>query len=130
MPKANTVLSTVLEARTVLNTPTTRYSQKLANATERLNTQNFLQQRDADNLRAIIQTRRTQQKGKRAILKGQFHISTEELRSQVEQAEEATRQRATATSSTATPITIIEQNDEETIEEDLEEVHDCIIVEY
>ena len=128
--KANAVLSTALEARTVLNTPTTRYIQKLANATERLNTQNFLHQRDADNLRSIMQTRRTQQKGKRAILKGEFHISTEELRSQVVAAEEATRWRATATSSRATNNVVIKQVEEETIEEDSEEVYDCIVVEY
>ena len=124
------MLSTALEARTVLNTPTTRYIQKLANATERLNTQNFLHQRDADNLRSIMQTRRTQQKGKRAILKGQFHISTEELWSQVIGAEEATQQRATAMSSKATNNVVIEQDVEETIKEDLEEIYDCIVVEY
>ena len=128
--KANTVLSTTLEARTVLNSPTTRYIRKLADATERLNTRNFLQQRDADNLRLIMQTRKTQHKSKRAILKGQYHISTEELRSQVVQAEEATRQKATAMSSIATHNAIIEQNNEETIEEDSEELYDCIVVEY
>ena len=84
------MLSTTLQARIVLNTPITQYIRKLADAIERLNIQNFLQQRNADNLRSIIKTRRTQQKGKRTILKGQFHISTEELRSQVVAAEEAT----------------------------------------
>ena len=100
MCEANTVLSIVLEARTVLNTPTTRYIQKLADETERQHTRNFLQQREADNLRAIIQTWRKQNKGKRAILKGHFHISTENLRSQVVAAESATRQRATRTATT------------------------------
>ncbi|KFY19627.1 hypothetical protein V491_04323 [Pseudogymnoascus sp. VKM F-3775] len=84
-------LATALQACTVLNTPTTRYIQKLADETERQNTRNFLQQYEADNLRAIIQTRRKQQKDKRAILKGQFYISTEELQSQVVAAEEATQ---------------------------------------
>ena len=39
---------------------------------------------------------REQNKGKRAVFKGQFHISTEELQSQVAEAEAAT---ATATAS-------------------------------
>ncbi len=56
--KANTVLVTALETRTVLNTPTTRYIRRLADATERFNTRNFLHQRETDNLRLIIQTRR------------------------------------------------------------------------
>ncbi|KFY32319.1 hypothetical protein V493_00309, partial [Pseudogymnoascus sp. VKM F-4281 (FW-2241)] len=65
----------------VLNTPTKQYINKLADETEKLNTRNTLQQRETDNLRSIIQKRRVQNKGKRVVLKGQFHISTEELRS-------------------------------------------------
>ncbi|KFZ02262.1 hypothetical protein V500_00330 [Pseudogymnoascus sp. VKM F-4518 (FW-2643)] len=87
--KANTVLSTTIN-RSVLNTPTKRYIHKLADETERLNTRHVLQQRETDNLRSIIQKRRAQNKGKRAVLKGQFHISTEELQSQVVEAEAAT----------------------------------------
>ncbi|KFZ20624.1 hypothetical protein V501_00011 [Pseudogymnoascus sp. VKM F-4519 (FW-2642)] len=112
LQKANTVLSTALN-QGVLNTPTKRYIHKLADETERLNTRNTLQKRECDNLRSIIQKSRVQNKGKRAVLKGQFHISTEELRSQ-----------ATATASqrprtTPRPINeaIIEEIDEESEEE-------------
>lgn len=112
------------------NTPTRRYIRKLANATKRLNTHYILQQRDADNLQSIIQARKTQSKGKQAILKGQFHISTEKLRSQVVAVEEATQQKASTTSNTAAHNAVIEQSDEETIKEDLEEVYNCIVVEY
>jgi hypothetical protein len=89
LQKANTVLSSTI-SRGILNTPTKRYIHKFADETEKLNTRNILQQRETDNLRSIIQKRRAQNKGKRAILKGQFHISTEELRSQVVEAEAAT----------------------------------------
>jgi hypothetical protein len=82
------VLSTALN-QGILNTPTKRYIHKLADETERLNTHYILQKREVDNLRNITQKRRAQ-KGKRAILKGQFHVSTDELRSQVIEAEAAT----------------------------------------
>ena len=73
-----------------LNSPTKRYIHKLADETEKPNTRYILQQRETDNLRNIIQKRRAQNKGKRAVLKGQFHISTQELQSQVAEAEAAT----------------------------------------
>jgi hypothetical protein len=72
-------------------------------------------------LRSIIQKRRASNKGKRAVLKGQFHISTEELRSQVIEAEAAT----TASQKSKIPATIhltepiIEELDDEDEEEQL-----------
>ena len=125
--KANTVLSATI-SRGVLNTPTKRYIYKLADETEKLNTRHILQQRETDNLRSIIQKRRAQNKGKRAVLKNQFHISTKELRSQVAEAEAAT----TATSqkskiSTPQVITSIiglidDESDEEMYDSDLDEL--------
>jgi hypothetical protein len=116
--KANTVLSSTI-SRGVLNTPTKRYINKLADETERLNTRNKLQQRETDNLRNIIQKRREQKKGKRAVLKGQFHISTEELRSQVVEAEAATATASQRSRTTLRPINeaTIEEIDEESEEE-------------
>ena len=128
--KANITLATALQARTVLNTLTTRYIQKLADETERQNTRIFLQQREVDNLRAITQTRRKQNKGKRAVLKGHFHISTKNLRSQVVAAESSTQQRATrSATTTATETQIEEINDNNDVEGSEDEL-DCIIVEY
>jgi uncharacterized protein (DUF3084 family) len=116
------VLSTALN-QGVLNTPTKRYIHKLADETERLNTRNTLQKRECDNLRSIIQKRRTQNKGKRAVLKGQFHISTEELRLQVVEAEAATATASQRPRTTPRPINeaIIEEIDEESEEEPLED---------
>ncbi|KFZ15981.1 hypothetical protein V501_02472 [Pseudogymnoascus sp. VKM F-4519 (FW-2642)] len=129
--KANTVLLKTLN-QGVLNTPTKRYIHKLADEAKRLNTRNTLQQRETANLRSIIQKRRTQNKGKRAVLKGQFHISTEELRSQVVEAEAATA-TATATASqrprtTPRPINeatieeIDEASEEESEDDDIDEL--------
>ena len=103
----------------VLNTPTKQYIHKLADETERLNTRNILQQRETDNLRSIIQKRRVQNKGKRAVLKGQFHISTKELQSQVVEAEAATATASQRPRTTPRPINevTIEEIDEESEEE-------------
>ncbi|KFY68256.1 hypothetical protein V496_01176 [Pseudogymnoascus sp. VKM F-4515 (FW-2607)] len=78
-----------------------------------------LQKRECDNLRSIIQKRRVQNKGKRVVLKGQFHISTEELRSQVVEAEAATATASQRPRTTPRPIhkAVIEEIDEESEEE-------------
>jgi len=124
------VLSTALESVSgVLNTPTTRYIRRLADETERLNTRHFLHEREVDNLRSIIQKRRAQTKGKRAILKGQFHISTKELRSQVVEAEAATAASQKSKTTTVPLHTnevistqIDEEDEEEEYESDLDEL--------
>jgi hypothetical protein len=76
------VLETALKAQTVLNTLVTRYVRKLAKETERLKTRDTIRKRETENLRAIIKTQKERKNGKRLALKGQFHISTEELRTQ------------------------------------------------
>jgi hypothetical protein len=122
------MLSTALN-QGVLNTPTKRYIHKLADETEWLNTCHILQQRETDNLRSIIQKRRVQNKGKRAVLKGQFHISTEELQSQVAEAEAATTATSQKSKISTTPqvITSIidlidDESEEEQFDSDLDEL--------
>jgi hypothetical protein len=80
-------------------------------------------------LRSIIQKRREQNKGKRAVLKGQFHISTEELRSQVVEAEAATATALQKSKISKTPqptsiIDLIDDESEEASEESEEEPFD------
>jgi hypothetical protein len=127
LQRANAALNRVLEAREVLNTPTTRYIQKLANETERLNTQSIIQQHETDNLQAIIQTRRTCMKGKRAVLKGKFHVSTEELHDAVVAAEEETagktRKSGNRKGKQALNMVAIDID----VEEDIEEEYDSDI---
>ncbi|KFY65901.1 hypothetical protein V496_02259, partial [Pseudogymnoascus sp. VKM F-4515 (FW-2607)] len=69
-----------------------------------------------------------QNKGKRAVLKGQFHISTEELRSQVVEAEAATATASQRPTTTPRPINeaIIEEMDEESKESEEEPSDDDI----
>ncbi|KFX98459.1 hypothetical protein V490_02294, partial [Pseudogymnoascus sp. VKM F-3557] len=115
--KANIVLSSTI-SRGILDTPTKRYIHKLADETERLNTRNILQKRETENLRNVIQKRRAQNKGKRAVLKGQFHISTQELQSQVVEAEAATTaSQRPRTTPRLNYHSIIEEIDEESEEE-------------
>ena len=126
LQKANSVLSTALNEG-VLNTPTKRYIHKLADETEKLNTRHILQQRETDNLRSIIQKRREQNKGKRAVLKGQFHISTEELQSQVAEAEAATASQKSKISKTSQVTTSIidllnDESEEELFDSDMDEL--------
>jgi hypothetical protein len=82
-------------------------------------------------LRNIIQKRREQKKGKRAVLKGQFHISTEELRSQVAEAEAATEAATAAATasqrSRRTPRLMDKATIEEIDEESEEELYDSDI---
>ena len=121
LQKANSMLSKALNEG-ILNTPTKSYIHKLADETERLNTHYILQKRETDNLRSIIQKRRASNKGKRAVLNGQFHVSTEELRSQVIEAEAATTAASQKSKILATPHLIkpiIMELDEEDEEEQL-----------
>ncbi len=61
-------------------------------------------------------------KGKRAVLKGQFHISTEELRLQVVEAEAATAtqklKRSTTLQATSSIIDLIDDESEEESEDE------------
>ena len=92
--QANQVLKTTLQSCIALNSLTTRYIQKLADETKRLNTRDIIRKRETENLRAIIKTRKERKKGKQAVLKGHFCISTEELHIAVVTAENETRARA------------------------------------
>ncbi|KFY80087.1 hypothetical protein V499_01015 [Pseudogymnoascus sp. VKM F-103] len=124
LQKANSMLSSTI-SQSVLNTPTKRYINKLADESERLNTRNALQKRECDNLRSIIQKRRAQNKGKRAVLKGQFHISTLELQSQVIEAEAATqRSRISKTPQPTSIVNLTNSESEEESEESEEELSD------
>jgi hypothetical protein len=131
--QGNQVLETALKAQTVLNTPVTRYVRKLAEETERLNTRDTIRKRETENLRAIIKTRKERKKGKRLALKGQFHISTEELRAAVVAAEKETKEQAGKKGKKKGKNILYEAESEQEIEEDIQEeidsdIEDCIVV--
>jgi hypothetical protein len=77
--KANELLVTTIEASTVINTPVRQYIKKLTAGTEKLHAQSIVHKHDASNLRSRIMNRNTCSKGKRMVLRGRLHISTQEL---------------------------------------------------
>ncbi|KFY26336.1 hypothetical protein V493_04150, partial [Pseudogymnoascus sp. VKM F-4281 (FW-2241)] len=125
LQKANSVLSKALNGP--LNSPTKRYIHKLADKTEQLSTHYILQKREVENLRNITQKRKAQ-KGKRAVLKSQFHISTQELQSQVAEAEAATtaskKSKISTTPQVMTSVIdlIDDESEEEQFDSDMDEL--------
>ncbi|KAK9330967.1 hypothetical protein V1520DRAFT_103390 [Lipomyces starkeyi] len=78
------------------------YGQQMSSSIQQLIVMQFQQlrsagivhQHDANNLRSIIKKRTNRTKGKRVVLKGQFHVSTQELCDAVAAAEKDTKTRA------------------------------------
>jgi hypothetical protein len=87
----NELLNITIKARTMPSTPVRQYIQKLTVRTEQLRAQSRVHQHDTDNLRSVIKQRTTRIKGKRVVLKGYFHISTQELCDAVVTAEKASK---------------------------------------
>jgi hypothetical protein len=90
---ANELLNSTIQARTDITTPVRQYIKKLTARTKQLQAQSIVYQHDANNLRSIIKKRTTRTKGKRVVLKGHFHISTQELCDVVVEAEKATKKQ-------------------------------------
>lgn len=130
---ANKLLNATIAARTIPSTPVRQYIQKLTVGTEQLYARSILHQHDANNLRSIIKQRTTRKKGKRVVLKGQFHISTQELCNAVVAAEEATKKQKEKKRKTKAKVRSYEVETEEEVEEEGQdecesEIGDCIIV--
>ncbi|KFY11349.1 hypothetical protein V491_07247 [Pseudogymnoascus sp. VKM F-3775] len=133
LQKANELLLLAIERRTIPSTPVRKYIQKLALGTEQLRAKSIVHQHDTNNLRSIIKKRTTRTKGKRVILKGHFHISTQELLKGVVEAELDTKTRAKKNVKTKGRAVSYEAESEEDIEEEARdesesEIEDCIIV--
>ena len=90
---ANELLNSTIQAHMDITTPVRQYIKKLTAGTERLQALSIVYQHDANNLRSIIKKRTTRTKGKRVVLKGHFHISTQELCDAVVEAEKATKKQ-------------------------------------
>lgn len=131
--KANELLKATLRSRTLINSPIRGYIEKLASGSERLHTQNTIHQHDARNLRSIVKKRTTRKSGKRLVLSGHFHISTQELLNGVKKAEQETKERAAKKGKMKGEDIVqdaeSEDNDEkEAIDESESDIEDCIIV--
>jgi hypothetical protein len=133
LQKANELLLSTIESRTIPSTPVRKYIRKLAFGTEQLRAKSIVHQHDANNLRSIIKKRTTRTKGKRMVLKGHFYISTQELLKGVKGAELDTKTRAKKKVKTKGKKVSYEAESEEDIEEEAmdeseSEAEDCIIV--
>ena len=133
LQKANELLISTLQARTAITTPVRQYIQKMAIGTEQLRARSIVHKHDATNLRSIIKKRTTRTKGKRVVLKGHFHISTQELCDAVVEAEKATKRQARKKGKKNGKGIANEAESEKDIEEEAEnesesEIGDCITV--
>jgi hypothetical protein len=131
--KANELLKTTLRSRTTIDSPIRGYIEKLVSGTERLHTQNTIHQHDARNLRSILKKCTTRKSGRRLVLSGHFHISTQELLDGVKEAEKETKERATKKSKlkgkgVVQEVEIEGDDEEEAIDESDSDAEDCIIV--
>ena len=115
------MLITALEAQTVLNTLTTQYVRKLAKETKRLNIRNTIRKHETKNLHIIIKKRKERKKGKQAVLKGYFHISTEELCIVVKLAEKDTKEQVVKKSRKGGKVIIDITKSNQEVKEEVEE---------
>jgi hypothetical protein len=130
---ANELLNSTIDSHTTPSTPVRQYIRKLTTGTEQLRARSIVHQHDANNLRSIIKKRTTRTKGKRVVLKGHFHISTQELCDAVIEAEKATKRQARKKAKTKGKTDLYETESEGDIEEEGQdesesEIGDCIIV--
>jgi len=133
LQKANELLLTTIDTRATINTPVRQYIQKLTTGTEKLRAQSIIHQHDANNMRSIIKKRTTRTKGKRVVLKGHFHISTQELCDAVIAAEKDTKERAVKRGKKKGKAVSYEAESKKEVEEEVQEESDsdisnCIIV--
>ena len=130
---ANNLLNSTIENDTTLSTPVRQYIRKLTIGSEQLRAQSIVHQHDANNLRAIMKKRTIRKKGKRLVLKGHFHISTQELCDAVVEAEKATKVQTMKKGKGKGKVIEYETETEEDIGEEVEDesesdIGDCIIV--
>ena len=117
----------------VLQTPVRTFLMKMASQSERNSTRKIIHNHELKALRSIVNKRRDVKKGKRAVLKGNFRITIEELRDGVLTAEQdsATRENKKRKKSkkTANEVNKARLEDTESLEEaENSEIQDCIVV--
>jgi hypothetical protein len=91
---ANKLLNSTIHDRTTMTAPVGQYIRKSTIRTGQLRAQSIVHQHDANNLRSIVKTRTTRTKGRRVVLRGHFHVSTQALYDAVVEAEKSTKRQA------------------------------------
>jgi hypothetical protein len=131
--KANELLNSTIDDHITITTPVRQYIRKLTTGSEQLRARSIVHQHDANNLRSIIKKRTTRTKGKRVVLKGHFHISTQELCDAVVEAEKATKRQEGKKAKTKGKGISYEAESDEDIEEEAQDeiesdIEDFIVV--
>ena len=127
---ANEALSEHIQ---VLKTPVRSFLREQAVRTEQHSARSRILEHENRTLRNLLNKRREAKKGKRAVLKGRYRITIEELRDGVKAAEKQTSERATKKSKQAnnenvnTPEISPERVDVSD-EDDESDMNDCIVV--
>ena len=115
------------------STPVRQYIRKLAAGPEQLHAQSIVHKHDAKQLAIDCQKAYESCKGKKLVLKGHFHISTQKLCDAEAEAERDAKRRATKiVKRKDRPLSFEAESEEEVGEEDQEEIDgdiiDCITV--
>jgi hypothetical protein len=130
---ANELLTATINGGGMPSTLVQTYIQKLTVASEQLRARSIVHQLDPNNLRSIMKRRTVYTKGKRVVLKGHFHITTQELCDAVIEAEKATQNLTKKKRKTKNKRTSLDTEIDEYIEEELREQSEsdsgsCIVV--
>jgi hypothetical protein len=121
LQEANILLNSTIDGRLIPSTPVCKYIRKIAAGTEQLQGQNIAHRHDANNLRSIVKKRTTRTKGKMVVLKGHFHIYTQELCDAVVEAEMDTKKVTKIVKKKSKTISYDAESEEEVEEGDQEE---------
>ena len=89
---ANETLANNIEAG-ILDTPTRTYNLKLISLSENLRARNVLIEHSYNELTVIVKKRRVMEHGKRVVLKDKVLVTTEEMYTQLKEAEDATKNK-------------------------------------
>ena len=128
--QANSVLNSIVQESSTLESPVKRYIARATAALEKSNSELALLRRENSEQKELLETRKKRTKGKRVALQGKFVFNTEEILQVVRKAEaEAAKKKTRKRKRNASPTPEIEEDVEEVLEsEDSESEGSCIAV--
>ncbi len=93
--KANAALRRALSTRQPLTSPVKQYVGRLVDASERLEAQLAISEKETKDCRTVFDARRRQKSGKRLVIKDKIVVTTKEIWDGVKAAEEETAAKKT-----------------------------------
>jgi hypothetical protein len=124
----NIALNDLISSQTPLKTPERCFIPCLAKTAERLLAEMYILQRENEDLRKVLSTRREQTTGRRIALKDQLVLTTEVLHNAVAAIEEEQEKRKQKRGSKKRKAVDIE-SDEDDSDSDADSMYDFIVVE-